>query len=187
MRRAALLCFFLFLAPVARADTGLLVGVDDDLAKWLRNPRAPLSVERALGLRAVRFSVAWQPGETSLDDPTRGELSRAIPAAYGMRVVLSVTGRGADAPQDDFARTHDELAALVRDLPEHTAPVPARKPPARRWIVSLMGNTTLRGRWRVGETMFVITSMGNAVRSAGGSASMAQNEYGSVTVSRASA
>src|SRR5205823_12434496 len=28
------------------------------------------------------------------------------------------------------ARTHDELAALVRDLPEHTAPVPARKPPA---------------------------------------------------------
>ena len=61
------------------------------------------------------------------------------------------------------ARTHDELAALVRDLPEHTAPVPARKPPARRWIVSLMGNTTLRGRWRVGETTFVITSTGNAV------------------------
>jgi hypothetical protein len=113
MRLVVLVCF-LALAPVARADSGLLVGVDDDLAKWLRNPRAPLSVERALGLRAVRFSVAWQPGETSLDETTRAELARAVPAAYGMRVVLSVTGRGAEAPQDDPSRM--QFCTFVRSI-----------------------------------------------------------------------
>jgi hypothetical protein len=114
MRLAVLCVLVLTLAPAARADTGLLVGVDDDLAKWLRNPRAPLAVERDLGLRAVRFSVAWQPGETTLDDTTRGELSRAIPAAYGLRVVLSVTGTGGDAPQDDISRT--QFCAFVRSI-----------------------------------------------------------------------
>ena len=62
------------------------------------------------------------------------------------------------------ARTHAELEQLVRDLPERavaTAPA-VRTAPARRWIISLMGNATRRGRWRVGERTFVISAMGNA-------------------------
>jgi hypothetical protein len=61
------------------------------------------------------------------------------------------------------AQTHAELEQLVRDLPERAAATPAvRTAPARRWIISLMGNATRRGRWRVGERTFVISAMGNA-------------------------
>jgi len=108
--------FALLVAPVAHAQPGLLVGVDDDLAKWLRSPRAPLSVERALGLRAVRFSVPWQQGESTLSASERTELSRAVTAAYGIRVVLSVTGPARDAPRDDASR--DQYCTFVRGLLE---------------------------------------------------------------------
>ena len=37
MRLLLVSAAFLALASSARADTGLLVGVDDDLAKWLRS------------------------------------------------------------------------------------------------------------------------------------------------------
>jgi hypothetical protein len=58
------------------------------------------------------------------------------------------------------ARTHAELEQLVRDLPAHASP--ERQAPKRRWIISLMGNSSRRGRWRVGERTFVISAMGNA-------------------------
>jgi hypothetical protein len=58
------------------------------------------------------------------------------------------------------ARTGAELEELVRDLPAHAAP--ERKPPARRWVVTFMGNASRRGRWRVGRRTFAICSMGNA-------------------------
>lgn len=58
------------------------------------------------------------------------------------------------------AHTHAELDVLMRDLPAQAAP--ERKTPARRWVISLMGNASRRGRWRVGKRTFVISSMGNA-------------------------
>jgi hypothetical protein len=58
------------------------------------------------------------------------------------------------------AHTHAELDVLVHDLPAQAAP--ERPAPARRWIISLMGNASRRGRWRVGKRTFVISSMGNA-------------------------
>jgi len=60
------------------------------------------------------------------------------------------------------ARTHGELDVLTRDLPAEPAQV---SPPARsrlRWVVSVMGNTTRRGRWRVGERTITVCAMGNA-------------------------
>jgi len=61
------------------------------------------------------------------------------------------------------ARTRDELDALVRDLPEDApAKPPAPRRPARRWVISVMGNATRRGRWRVAEHVWAITTMGNA-------------------------
>jgi hypothetical protein len=58
------------------------------------------------------------------------------------------------------ARTHAELDVLVHDLPALAAP--ERQAPARRWVISLMGNSSRRGRWRVGKRTFVLCSMGNA-------------------------
>ena len=58
------------------------------------------------------------------------------------------------------ARTHDELDELVHDLPARAAP--EQQAPARRWVISLMGNASRRGRWRVGKRTFVISAMGNA-------------------------
>ena len=61
------------------------------------------------------------------------------------------------------ARTQADLEALVRDLPaQATTAAPARSAPKRRWIVSLMGNASRRGRWRAGERTFVLSAMGNA-------------------------
>jgi hypothetical protein len=62
------------------------------------------------------------------------------------------------------ARTRGELDVLVHDLPEASAAspaLPARRTP-RRWIVSVMGNSVRRGRWRVAERATALTVMGNA-------------------------
>ncbi len=60
------------------------------------------------------------------------------------------------------ARTHGELDELTRDLPAETVqPTPPSRP-RLRWVVSVMGNTTRRGRWRVGERTIAVCAMGNA-------------------------
>jgi hypothetical protein len=61
------------------------------------------------------------------------------------------------------ARTRTQLEELVRDLPTEAPaamPEPARRAP-RRWVVSVMGNATRRGRWRVAEQATAVTVMGN--------------------------
>jgi hypothetical protein len=88
----------LVLAAPAAADRGLLVGVADDSSTWASRPRAPLAVAQVLGLRAVRVSVRWEHGQQGLSAHQRLALTRAITSAWGLRVVLSVSGWGADAP-----------------------------------------------------------------------------------------
>lgn len=81
-------------------------------------------------------------------------------AADGRLTLEEFTQRMHDAYD---ARTRDELDVLVRDLPEQaaaTAPAPPRH--ARRWVISVMGNATRRGRWRVAEHVVAITTMGNS-------------------------
>jgi hypothetical protein len=64
-------------------------------------------------------------------------------------------------------RTRAELDRLVGDLPAErpaAAPLPeAPRRPARRWIVSVMGNSVRHGRWRVAEHATGVTVMGNTV------------------------
>ena len=60
------------------------------------------------------------------------------------------------------ARTHGELDELMHDLPAASAPVPSAAHTRLRWIVSVMGNTTRRGRWKVGERTIAVCAMGNA-------------------------
>src|ERR671910_157651 len=98
MRPLLVVLLALVLAAPAVADRGLLIGVADNSSTWASRPRAPLSVAQALGLRAVRVSVHWQRGQSTLGSGQRLALTRAITSAWGLRVVLSVTGWAADAP-----------------------------------------------------------------------------------------
>ena len=63
------------------------------------------------------------------------------------------------------AKTREELEELTRDLPEADAPVaaPARsRKRASRWMVSIMGGTDKRGRWRLARDAKVVCVMGGA-------------------------
>jgi hypothetical protein len=66
------------------------------------------------------------------------------------------------------ARTRSELEELTSDLPEEasatpTAAAPARPTkPASRWIVSVLGGTEKRGRWRLARDTKVVCFMGGA-------------------------
>ena len=63
------------------------------------------------------------------------------------------------------ARTRNDLEQLTRDLPvaaPSTAAQPVRVRQRARWVVALMGNTSRRGRWRVGEQTNSITLAGNS-------------------------
>src|SRR4051794_32747033 len=92
-------------APAAvSAQPGLLLGVDDDALKWAQKP-APLQQAIAdLGLGTVRFTQTWQPGQSSLSTGDIQNLNHAVQNAHGLRIVLSVYGKAAAAPQDDTAR-----------------------------------------------------------------------------------
>jgi uncharacterized protein DUF1707/cell wall-active antibiotic response 4TMS protein YvqF len=63
------------------------------------------------------------------------------------------------------ARTREELEALTRDLPETAVPAsaPARaRKQASRWMVSVMGGTDKRGRWRLARDAKVVCVMAGA-------------------------
>jgi hypothetical protein len=90
------------LAGTARAGPGLLVGVADDTLKWSDKPtgQRALIYTRDLGLRAIRVTVPWSPGQPRLGVADRRPVDRMILATWGggLRVVLAVYGRAVDAP-----------------------------------------------------------------------------------------
>jgi hypothetical protein len=95
----------------ARAGTGFFVGFADDSTKWYGAPAA--SAARALGAKALRFTLLWSPGETTLSDADASGLRAAVSAATGLRPILVVYGaNAADAPQDDASR--DDYCSFVR-------------------------------------------------------------------------
>ncbi len=109
----------LALAPPAAAGPGLLVGVDDDSLKWYTPTRALVSVYRDLGVGAVRVTLGWQPGQTTPSRTDRAALNRVNSAAWGIRVVLAVTGPAARPPLDDASRATycDYVANVLRMYP----------------------------------------------------------------------
>ena len=60
------------------------------------------------------------------------------------------------------AKTRDELDALTQDLPAEISTVPQRRGQGMSWIVSFMGGTNRRGRFRLGARTNVVTFMGGA-------------------------
>jgi hypothetical protein len=102
----------------AHAASGLLVGVADDTLKWSDKPTAQraLGYTRDLGIRAVRVTVPWQPGQTRLSVLDRQPVDRMILSTWGggLRVVLAVYGKADDAPQTSDER--NDYCAFVAGL-----------------------------------------------------------------------
>ncbi len=98
----SLLLLALLLGPEpARAGSGLLIGVHDDSIKWTERPKPILGAMRALGLGGMRVTLEWRPGKRHLTGSDHDALRRAVAAkGYGVRTVLGVYGRAADAPRD---------------------------------------------------------------------------------------
>jgi hypothetical protein len=114
----ACLALACLLTGPARAGQGLLVGVADDTLKWSDKPTAQraLTYSRDLGLRAVRVTVPWTPGQTRLGVLDRQPVDRMILSTWGggLRVVLAVYGKADDAPQTDSQR--DAFCQFVAGL-----------------------------------------------------------------------
>ena len=120
MRALAAAFFILFaIARPAAAGTGLLVGVDDDNAKWTARNAAYFSVYRDLGLKALRITVPWHAGEWAPTSTDLTELGRIVPAAFGIRVVVAVSGGPSDSPLDATSRARfcGFTASLLRRYP----------------------------------------------------------------------
>src|SRR5947209_6598083 len=119
----ALLVFCALLGPgTSRAQPGLLVGIDDDTAKWLVRPNGLHSVYRDLAVGAVRVSVPWKRGETRPTKLQQVYLHRVgLMIGLGERVVLAVYGQPSQAPTTERWRNQycGFLAHVTRRLPVH--------------------------------------------------------------------
>ena len=63
------------------------------------------------------------------------------------------------------AKTRGELERLVEDLGEtrdRPADVPVRPGDGTHWVVSIMGGSDRKGRWRVGRTCTIVNVMGGS-------------------------
>ena len=109
---AALFALVLVHGPSAAAAPGLLIGVTDDAFLW--NTDRAVAVANDLGLGAFRVSVPWAPGETAPAPDVAAVLDRAVSEAAGLRVVVTVYGKAANAPGDDGSR--EAYCGYVRNL-----------------------------------------------------------------------
>jgi hypothetical protein len=101
------------------AAPAFFVGVDEDAFLW-GNAQQNTSIARTLGLKSVRVTLQWQPGQTQVPASYQLALQRLVLDSWGLRVVASVYGRPADAPRTDVARGQycSFVADLLRDNPE---------------------------------------------------------------------
>jgi hypothetical protein len=109
-------------AAPARAAPGLLVGVDDDTAKWQGRSRGLVATYRDLGLDRVRVTIPWKLGRTK---PTRivGRYLHRVAGmiVQGQQVVLAIYGRAKQAPVDSTGRAQycGFAAHVLARLPVH--------------------------------------------------------------------
>jgi|SRR5215203_2121502 len=103
-------------AQPALESAGFFVGFSDDSPKWIG--AEAVEPARELGSSASRITLQWTPGQTSLAEADIVELQRAVSAAKGIKVVLSVYGNaGSSAPHTDAAR--EEYCGYVEDALAH--------------------------------------------------------------------
>jgi hypothetical protein len=115
----AVLVAALVAVPSAAAGKGLLVGVDDDQAKWIGHPMVLLPVYKELGVKAVRVNAHWRPGESSVAGTDFVMVHRVTVATWGLRLVLAVDGPAADPPLDPVSRGQycSYVASILQSFP----------------------------------------------------------------------
>jgi hypothetical protein len=124
-----------------------------------------------------RDRVSTEPTDNSnqpairASDTEREDVVRALSesAAIGRLTLDELEKRIEDALA---ATTRGELAELTADLPAHAtadhsparadvaAPAQERRRKPTRWVLSLMGGSAKRGRWRLDRRMTTVTVMG---------------------------
>jgi hypothetical protein len=93
--------------PTPQPARQLLVGLDDDTAKWRTRADGLLATYRHLGIDAVRLTIPWRRGQNRPTVEAGIYLHRAAGmAARGQRVVLAVYGHPWQAPLTDIQRGH---------------------------------------------------------------------------------
>jgi hypothetical protein len=100
-------------APASAAGPSFFVGTDEDSLLW-GSSQQTATIARALGLRSIRITMQWQPGETKVSAGYQRLLDKLQLDTGGLRVVVSVYGKAADAPRTDAAR--NEYCGFVADL-----------------------------------------------------------------------
>jgi hypothetical protein len=79
-------------SPAQPVERHLIVGLDDDTAKWRTQPDRLLSTYRQLGIDAVRLTIPWRRGQNRPTWEVGVYLHRAAAmVARGQRVVLPCT------------------------------------------------------------------------------------------------
>jgi len=105
--------------------------------------------------------VTAQPPDVRVSDADRERVAERLRDAAGEgRLTVEELDQRLDLAY--AARTAGQLAELTTDLPATRRGAGAidrspRKP--RRWLVSVMGGGSLRGRWRAGRTLRVVSLM----------------------------
>src|SRR5262249_12687338 len=91
----------------------------EDALLW-GNTQQTATVARTLGLRSIRITLQWKPGQTQVPTGYQSALQRIVLDSYGIRVVVSVTGLAADAPRTPDARNAycSFVSDRLRDTPE---------------------------------------------------------------------
>jgi hypothetical protein len=95
-------------APVANAEPGMFVGISDDSFEW--NTASMAATANDLGLRAVRVTLNWTPGQRTLSSSDKAALGHVV--ADGLRVVFAAFNQGYP-PLDDGSR--DAYCSFVAD------------------------------------------------------------------------
>ena len=114
MRRLlGLLLLALVLAPSARADSDLIVGIVDDQLKWTGQPRPTTAALRDLGIGALRVPLTWHRGATKLTRTDLVAMNRVVAGTFPMRIVLTVSGPARQAPRTEAERT--AFCSYMRD------------------------------------------------------------------------
>ena len=106
-------------AAAPAASPSFFVGADEDALLW-GSSQQTASVARTIGLKSIRITLQWKPGQTQVPAAYQTALKRLVLDSFGIRVVVSVYGAANDAPLTDSTRTQycSFVADLLRDNPE---------------------------------------------------------------------